>query len=224
MIDEKKFNQIRYSKEYVPKITDNARIDIYKKLVQSNKRILDVGCGDGYIGSILKSQNNYIVGLDGSTKAIKVASTKLDKAIEANLNTEWSLKVNEKFDVVFCGEIIEHIFDTDTFLENVKKVLNKNGILVLSTPNIASLGRRLMLLAGVSPNVETTCREKDSGHIRYFTLKTLCKLLEDRGFEIKSVSSDIVNFSKSGRFASVTLGRILPSFGSDLIVSASIKN
>src|SRR3989339_802639 len=77
------------------------------------------------------------------------------------------------FDIVIAGEIIEHIFDTDLFLAEIRRVLKSGGKLLISTPNIASLGRRLLLFFGGNPIIELSPNEPDSsGHIRYFSFKT----------------------------------------------------
>ena len=68
---------------------------------------------------------------------------------------------------------------------NVKKVVKKNGYIIYSTPNIASLGRRLMLLFGKNPYIEVSNHKEINlfnapvvGHIRYFTLNTMVKIAE----------------------------------------------
>lgn len=221
MLNSQEFNDARYGKVFSPEVSDHTRIEHYIKLVGKGKKILDVGCWDGTIAAILRDGGNSVKGVEISDKAIELAKAKGLEVFKADLTGNWAKGINEKFDLVMAGEIIEHVFDTDLFLQNIKKVLKKNGELIVSTPNVASLGRRLMLLFGKSPNLEFTARNYDSGHVRYFTLETLCTLLKQNGFRVDVATSNIVNFSKSGSLSSKLLAKIWPQFGTTLIIKAT---
>ena len=52
------------------------------------------------------------------------------------------------FDAIFAGEIIEHMTDDMFFLAECKRILKKNGILLLTTPNLVSLRNRIRKLFG----------------------------------------------------------------------------
>jgi len=103
-----------------------------------NKKVLDVGCGAGY-GSYYLAANGAksVLGIDFSKKAIKFAGRHYScgnlsfGALDAVLLPE----LNQKFDVIVCFEVIEHLVDYDKFLEGVYNVLLEGGILVISTPN-----------------------------------------------------------------------------------------
>jgi SAM-dependent methyltransferase len=104
----------------------------------------------------------------------------------------------EKFDVVFCGEVIEHLFSPDALLSDLRDLLRPGGILILSTPNLAYWVNRFLLLIGISPLfVENSSRHKlgrrfrflgqgnpTQGHIRLFTYRAARELLDLHGFEL----------------------------------------
>ncbi len=120
-----------------------------------------------------------------------------------------------------AGEIIEHIFDTDFFLSEFWRILKPEGKFLLSTPNIASLGRRLLLLFGVNPIIELSPNEPaSSGHIRYFTFESLGSLLIKNKFKAVYFQSDCVNFSKNGKIKSEFLAKIFPKLGASIICLA----
>ena len=54
---------------------------------------------------------------------------------------------NEYFDAIFAGEIIEHIIDTDFFLDEINRVLNDKGQVVLTTPNAASFTPTISIMS-----------------------------------------------------------------------------
>jgi 2-polyprenyl-3-methyl-5-hydroxy-6-metoxy-1,4-benzoquinol methylase len=195
-------------------------LDIVNSLDLKNKNILDIGCYDGTFLSLIKNRNNNFYGIDASEYAVKKAKNKGIKVKKFFFDDKAKIPFkNGFFDLIIAGEIIEHIYDTDFFLEEIFRLLKPNGYLLLSTPNIASLGRRLMLLFGVSPIIEISPNEKDSsGHIRYFTFKTLEALLNKHRFNILLSVSDVVNFSSAGKLKSTLLSKFFPTLGKSLIV------
>lgn len=150
---------------------------------------------------------------------VRIASRKGIKAKVADIEEE-AIPFQEKFDFVLAGEIIEHVFDTQEFLKKIPLVLKKDGRLIITTPNLASLGRRLLLLVGKNPLIETTAAPGQAGHIRYFVKRTLFDLLETSNFQIVRFTSDLVNFEPSGKIHSRLLAKTFPTLGKTLIVSA----
>ena len=72
--------------------------------------------------------------------------------VQTDLDSPWPETLSEKrFDVVFALEVLEHMIDTDRFLEQVRGVLADDGVLALSTPNINSLRNRAMVPLGAYP-------------------------------------------------------------------------
>lgn len=216
----KHFNSVRYAKKFLMNPADEIRVQKILKMAGKNKKVLDLGCGDGFLMQELRKNNNTVVGIDIASKALEKAQKRGLNVFDLDLNTNWSKGMEEHFDSIVAGEIIEHIFDTDLFLKNIYKVLKKNGTLILSTPNIASLARRIMLLLGINPHIEVTARAYDAGHIRYFTFKSLKKLLEENGFKVINFTSDSVNFDNKANIKSQLLADIFPTIGKTLIVKA----
>lgn len=192
------------------------------QLELKEKNILDIGCYDETFLSLIKNRNNSFFGLDASDWAVAESRKKGIQIQQFFFDDQTRLPFEgEFFNVASAGEILEHIYDTDFFLEEIRRVLKPGGKLILSTPNIASLGRRLLLLFGISPLIELSPNDPTSvGHIRYFTFETLKQLLEKNKFKIISSRSDCVNFSKHGKIKSALLAKIYPKFGASVIVLA----
>lgn len=194
-------------------------IDMVNKLNLKNKNIMDIGCFDGTFLSLINNRNNDLYGLDASEYAIKEAKKKNIRVKKFFFDDITKLPYKDNyFDLVIAGEIIEHIYDTDFFLKEIKRILKPNGYLFLSTPNIASLGRRLLLLLGISPIIEVSPNEIDSpGHIRYFTFRTLEGLLKNHGLKILQAKSDVLNLTGDGRIRSLLVPKIFPTIGQSII-------
>ena len=218
MKDHSDFNAMKYSVPSAMSRHEDVRIRKVLQLIGSGKRVLDVGCYDGTISQAIKAAGNDVYGCETSPVAARMAREKGITVAECDLEAaEWPA-LGRRFDVIFAGEVIEHIFDTDAFLKKLYGLLEDGGSLILTTPNIASLGRRLLLLCGMNPLVETTARGDDAGHIRYFTMRSLVTLLEENGFAVRDTLSDVVTFARSGAVYCGFLAALFPSFGRTLIV------
>lgn len=204
----------------VPRVKMMAQIINGLKL--DHQKILDLGCFDGSFSFLLNGRNDYL-GLETSEYAIKLAKKNGIKVKKFFIEDGKTFPfANNTFDLIVAGEIVEHIYDTDFFLNEIHRLLKPTGYLLITTPNIASLGRRLMLLFGINPIIESTPNETlSSGHIRYFTFESLKLLLEKHDFKITLSGSDVVNFSPSQRIRSMILAKKFPTLGQSLIVLAN---
>lgn len=190
------------------------KLSFILKEVGSNKKILDIGCSDGYIGEKLIEQKNVVYGADLDKRNLLIAKKRglLVECIDIEVD---SLPYKRNmFDVVIIGDIIEHVFDTDELLRKCFGVLKKGGKLIVTTPNVASLGRRMMLLFGISPFLEYSIELSTNGlpsvgHIRYFTKSTLEKQLAHIGYRDILVQGNSIHLVL---FKSILLGKIFPSF------------
>jgi 2-polyprenyl-3-methyl-5-hydroxy-6-metoxy-1,4-benzoquinol methylase len=111
----------------------------YFEKFYKDKIVLDAACGSGY-GSEMISKNGAkkAIGIDINEQIIKDNNRKYNFSNLSfkQLNCQNLTKLNETFDLVISFETIEHLEDPDTFVKEVYKVLNKNGIFICSTPNI----------------------------------------------------------------------------------------
>jgi 2-polyprenyl-3-methyl-5-hydroxy-6-metoxy-1,4-benzoquinol methylase len=90
-------------------------------------------------------------------------------------------------DCVVFAEVLEHLhyYYVPLVLSKINKALKLGGVLILTTPNIASLFRRLRLLLGMQPQY--------SFHVHEYTMKEVVALLREAGFEIIKAYYSIVN-------------------------------
>ena len=217
-----------YDKD-VLQLSKNPRVKIMLDMINGlrlrNKKILDIGCYDGTLLSQIKNKKNLFHGIEANDYCVKQCKKKGIKVKNFFFDDKTSFPyVDNFFDLIIIGEIIEHVYDTDFFLRDIHRILSRNGRLILSTPNIASFGRRIMLLLGINPILETSPNEaKSSGHIRYFTFETITTLLNKNGFIIEEIKSDIVNLSSSGKTYSKFITKIFPKIGQSIIISAKKK-
>lgn len=171
------------------------------KMVGSHNKVLDVGCGTGLLSSLMKNQGNDVCGIDISEVALKKAELRGIKVKLGNIDNNLPFD-DDIFDVVVCSEVIEHLFNPIESLEEIQRVLKPEGYLVLTTPNMAYILRRIALLFGKFPEEVKWARTSNTNeweHIRFFTLTSLIKVLESAGFsciEIKGIDR-FMNFPLS---------------------------
>ncbi|MDR7494213.1 MAG: class I SAM-dependent methyltransferase [Armatimonadota bacterium] len=166
------------------------------------KTVLDVGCADGEITAAIQTvtRAREAYGVEIAAPAVAMARERGIKAVQIDVNHADLPFDREFFDGVYCGEIIEHLFDPGHLLREIRRVLKPGGICVLTTPNLAGWPNRIALFLGyqpfptaVSPNHEWAGKlllkseEGQWGHIRVFTLRALEELVALHNLSILSV-------------------------------------
>jgi len=179
---------------------DNLEIYLHKRRYELVKRycregnILDLGCGLGWGGSFL-SPKGYVIGLDIDKEAIREAK----RRYASNSNVEFicadatNLPFRDKsLDTVVSIENIEHIKDQEKYIQTVYRVLKKDGILVLSTPNRLDPHMKLEKALGIyQPNPY---------HTHEFSPKELFLSLSREGFTIISYRGVFLHIPVVTRF------------------------
>lgn len=164
------------------------------KLAGQNKRILDIGCSTGYLAHFLKNNGNNVSGIDFLDKAVLIAKQNKIDAYVCDIENEKLPFKDNSFDLVIFSEVIEHLVDPDIALKKIYQVLKNNGLLIVSTPNIAYIQYRFELLFGKLPDF---CefrnrffeRHYNFQHKSLFTTNVLKKTLLSNNFLIKKWSS-----------------------------------
>jgi 2-polyprenyl-6-hydroxyphenyl methylase/3-demethylubiquinone-9 3-methyltransferase len=149
-------------------------------------RVLDVGCGEAQITAELARAGFDVVGVDVAEEPLRRARRRhpqLDVRLVGE--SEWAL-ADASFDAVFSGETIEHVRDTIGWLSEVRRVLRSGGSLLLSTPAHGPLS---MLATALSPRAFAHRFDPRSDHLRFYSARTLARLLADFGFERIDVRS-----------------------------------
>lgn len=152
-----------------------------------NLAILDVGCGAGGTGQKLEELGHKVYGLDLCPVSIKEASSRITKARVLNLDQASSLPFEKKyFDRALFADILEHVYSPKHALELVHPYLRDGGKIIISIPNVANYVVRFNLLFGRFSSGDSPIIG-DPGHIRFFTLKSISKLVCQTGYVIETI-------------------------------------
>jgi 2-polyprenyl-3-methyl-5-hydroxy-6-metoxy-1,4-benzoquinol methylase len=148
-------------------------------------KLLDVGCGVGNIGAKLGELGFQVTGIDHSAKAVNLARERGLEAEVCDLDSEKLTYGDETFDVVWAGDVIEHVFDPINLLKQLNRVLKKGGCLCLSVPNEFQLRTRLaLLIKGRSCQSFTYKTQLIDHHHTHFSLDLLEFMLAESALKI----------------------------------------
>jgi SAM-dependent methyltransferase len=161
-------------------------------LVGLDKRVLDVGCGDGETARALAGRGCQVSGVDADPEAER-ARDALDELVVADLDlTPLSEHFKaDSFDVVVLGDVLGHLRDPAALLQDVRTLLRPSGRVVVSVPNVAHGAVRLALLQGRWD--DTDAGLAGGGRRRLFTLDALCALLEESGLVVEVLRSVVLD-------------------------------
>ncbi|MDQ3811472.1 MAG: class I SAM-dependent methyltransferase [Chloroflexota bacterium] len=220
-----RFAERRFGHAWTPSRFDLTRAARMRELLGKRPvgRLLDVGCYDGRLSLAVaaRSADEPIIGLDVAESALRAARARGLLGVRAQVEAPLPF-ADQTFATVVAAEVIEHVFDTNSVLAELARVLRPGGWLLVTTPNLVALSGRARLLLGQSPaNIEYDASPGTSGHIRYFTFGTLEALLRQVHLRPVGRWTNVVHFSVLGSSAAV--GRLRPSLG-HTIISLSVKD
>ena len=166
---------------------DLNRPEILNLIPTTAKSIIDLGCGTGTLGKALKEkQPCHVTGIELDREAVNTACLNLDKVIQDNLNRYDPTLIDKKYDCIILADILEHLIAPWAILKKFANVLEANGTVIASIPNIAhpwiisQLQKGLFRyeLAGIL----------DITHLRFFTKTTIGQLFYKAGLKIKVIT------------------------------------
>ena len=169
-----------------PEYADADRYPLLKHVPDKVQRILDVGCSQGAFGNALKQLRNVeIWGVEPSLEAASVAKERLDHVVN-DIYHERNPIPDNYFDLVTFNDSLEHMEDPAEALNLAKRKLRNGGKVHCCIPNIRHVDNLEHLL------FERDWRYEDFGirdrtHLRFFTEKSIARLLSNTGFNVLSL-------------------------------------
>jgi 2-polyprenyl-6-hydroxyphenyl methylase/3-demethylubiquinone-9 3-methyltransferase len=143
-----KLNPVRLA--YIRDMIDQHwQCDEHVRTPLEGKTALDVGCGAGLLAEPLARLGATVTAIDAAPELIAVAR---DHAAAMGLEIDYRAcaveKLEGRFDLITCMEVIEHVADPAAFVRALAKRLAPGGLLILSTPNATGWSKLLMITLG----------------------------------------------------------------------------
>lgn len=172
-----------------------------EQFIHPSKRILDIGCGEGYMLFRLKDKFDELYGFDVATSRLKEAKAKVKeidsfkaskfKFVEGNADDSLPFP-DDFYDVIICIAVMEHVYNISSLVKEIYRMLKPGGYVIAEVPNIAYLKHRISLLLGFLPVTSSPYNWEevgwDGGHIHYFTMSKFCRLFKSQKFRIEEKS------------------------------------
>jgi len=214
----KYFYQGQFEPERLPKLNIDRQT---VSLVPAESRILEIGCADGFMGEyLIKKKGCRVIGVEIDTQAAEKARKRGLFVIQGDIEEETIfsiLKTKGNFKVILCSSAVEHLQDPVSALKKWHSLLEKDGILIITTPNIGHWSARLKTSFGKFP------REKygifDENHLHFFTIDSFKKMLEECGYFVEYLGIDPIGggFPKLSRIFSLIFPNL---FAYQIVVKA----
>lgn len=115
-------------------------------LIKNTSKVLEIGCYTAEILDYLPENTDY-TGIDFDIDATEFAKQKRAKIVYVNFDKE-EIKLSDKFDIIICTEVLEHLIDPHTMMKNIKELLKNDGVVLISLPNENTIYHRIMSLLG----------------------------------------------------------------------------
>ena len=148
--------------------------------------VLEVGTATGYLSAEMTSLGCNVTGIEQDPGMAELARPHCRRMLVGDIET---LEVDTlgQFDAIVFGDVLEHLRNPRSVLEQLSKLLKPGGRILISLPNVANIWVRLNLLFGRFNY--TRVGIFDESHLRFFTLKTAKELAADAGLDVISASA-----------------------------------
>lgn len=150
-------------------------------------RVLDLGCGGGHNGALLKRAGaREVVGVERDPGAAAEARKRLDRVVECDLSALDPSALGEgQFDAILASDVLEHLMDAEDVLARAVTRLRPGGAVVLSLPNVSNVYVFAQLLRKTWPRRASGIFDRT--HVRWFARRDMVRLLEGAGLTVLRV-------------------------------------
>jgi SAM-dependent methyltransferase len=169
--------------EYALKQNDSSHATILRWLERRPPaNLLDLGCSGGLLSERIRALGHTVTGVD--VLEIDGVRDRVDHFIQADLDRGLPAEVADRgpYDVVVCGDILEHVRSPERLLREVRDLLAPGGVLIASVPNFGHWYARIRTVLGLFDYDQRGVL--DNGHVRFFTRRGLFRRLRNAGFTV----------------------------------------
>ncbi len=151
------------------------------------KTILELGYGEGIVTEHLVKTGKQVTQLEGSSILVQKVKDHYGDRVRSVHGLFEEFTTSERYDAVVASHVLEHVDDPVALLKRMRAWVKPRGRVLIIVPNSESIHRRLALLMGLQPRLDSlSARDKLVGHQRVYSLATLLADIESGGFKVRS--------------------------------------
>ncbi len=166
---------------------NHTRANLLELIINTPKTALDVGCGEGSFAVLVKEKYKAETwGIEYVAEQAAKAGKKLDKAFAGPCEEHIPNLPDNYFDVIFFNDVLEHLVDPYSVLEDIRSKLAPGGIVIASIPNVRYYKNMANLLFTKDWKYQSH-GIMDKTHLRFFTKKSMIRMFDEAGYECKKV-------------------------------------
>jgi len=179
-------------KEKEHKYYSNIRWDIIDLIPEGPHKVLEVGCGTGSTLVKLKEINKAweIYGFELNEEIVQEHTQNIDKVIIGDIEQLDPPFLENFFDFIIFGDVLEHLVDPQRVLEKYTKYLKNNGVIIASIPNIKHYSVLINLVFRDRFEYKSV-GILDKSHLRFFTKKEIINMFNRAGMHVKKIKSNL---------------------------------
>lgn len=153
-------------------------------------RMLDVGCGEGYVLDAYAARGWKVRGMDHSAAGVQIMNPHIAEHVEqgdlfALLETQ--IAEGERYELVWLVNVLEHVTAPVDLLARLRQLVTTNGLLLVTVPNDGSTYQEQLLRTGAIPDRFWISPPE---HLSYFTKASLERAATGTGWEVRDVQGD----------------------------------
>jgi glycosyltransferase involved in cell wall biosynthesis/ubiquinone/menaquinone biosynthesis C-methylase UbiE len=180
-------SRIALKEEYQLKPSEDSSHGRISTLLSSRppSKILDLGCSSGLLAERLRAMGHQVTGVD--VAELPGVADRTSAFFKADLNLGIPPEVGTDFDIVLAADVIEHLVNPAALLQEIRSVMSPEGTAIFCVPNIAHWYPRFRSTLGRFDYDQRGIL--DSTHLRFFTKRSISRMVERNGFAIRRVET-----------------------------------
>jgi len=176
--DEKVLEKVRKGNDWLKMQRHLLRFKLIKKYKKEGS-LFDLGVGWGHFLYTGRELGYDVFGIEVAKIPFQYANQDLNLPVERIDFFNLEVK-DDTYDIITIWDVLEHIVDADKVMEKCNKMIKGGGYLFIQVPQIDSF---------FAKRGKENWRMISSGHVNYFSKKTIKLLLENKGFKVKAIKS-----------------------------------
>ena len=157
--------------QFVRSFTLKNKLKIIEQFQPNKGSLLDIGAGTGHFLDLAKKNNWKVTGIEPNNGAKKIASEKGISFIENIQSLE-----KKSFDVITMWHVLEHVYDLEKQIKQLKRVLKEDGTLIIAVPNFRSFDAKYYKRHWAAFDVPR--------HLWHFSKKSIKKLFQEKNMKV----------------------------------------